>query len=242
MNIKAAYISKQGGRKKNEDYAAYAEKERYGCYLVADGLGGHYGGDLASKAVVKAILKAFNDSPGASVDHLKSYLDFAAKAMQRIRQELGREGALKTTLVALLIGRSGATWAHLGDSRLYYFRKGRLAFQTKDHSLPQRLVDLGEIRQDQVRCHEDRNRLLYVLDGEDTSRFTFSEKAVPLCAGDAFLLCSDGFWEYLYEEEMEKDLHASSTPDEWIDRMERKLLKRVEAKHDNYTALAVMVR
>jgi len=242
MKYKAALLSEKGGRKRNEDFSTFSERNGYGCYLVADGLGGHYGGDKASKTACKSILEAFEKSPGSSVNHLNSYLDCACKAMERLRAEIKVDNAAKTTLVVLLIGNKNATWAHIGDSRLYYFHSGRIIFQTKDHSIPQRLADIGEISIDQIRFHEDRNLLLKVFEGNDISRFTLLDKEVPINRGDTFLLCSDGFWECIYEAEMENELKRSSTPESWLNQMEGVLLKRVKPKHDNYSALAVIVR
>ncbi len=243
MRFKAALVSKAGGRKANEDFASFSEKKGYGCYLVADGLGGHRGGALASKRACESIIEAFHNSPGASVNHLVRYLEYAGKAMDDLQKELGLPDAAKTTLVVLLASRSGkVTWAHIGDSRLYYFRKNSLAFQTKDHSLPQRLVDVGEITPDQVRFHEDRNRLLSVFTDHDISRFTYLNKIISIKRGDAFLLCSDGFWDYINEDEMVNALKTTKKPELWLSRMEVKLLLRATGKYDNYTALAVLVR
>jgi len=242
MKLKASVLTKPGGREKNEDYAAYYERRGCACFLVADGLGGHRGGELASKTACESALEAFQNRPGVSVDHLNSYLKHASRAMSALRSKTGLEDSLKTTLVILVTDKKSAIWAHIGDSRLYYFNSGRLAFQTKDHSLPQRLVEIGEITFDQIRFHEDRNRLISVFEGEDVSRFTLLDEPVLINEGDAFLLCSDGFWDYVYETEMEYHLQRSRTPAGWISRLEDKLLERAEGNYDNYTALAVINR
>lgn len=242
MKLRTSVLTKPGGREKNEDYAAYSGRRGYYCFLVADGLGGHRGGELASRTACESVLEAFNKRPGGSVDHLHGYLKHAGRAMSALRSKTGLADSLKTTLVILLIDKKSATWAHIGDSRLYYFNSGRLAFQTKDHSLPQRLVDIGEIRFDQIRFHEDRNRLISVFEGEEVSRFTLLKAPIPINEGDAFLLCSDGFWDYVYEAEMESNLQRSRTPAGWISHLEDKLLERAEGNYDNYTALAVIAR
>ena len=241
MEISAAYITKPGGRKHNEDYADYLVYDGLGCYVVADGLGGHRKGDLASQTACQSIISAFKQEPGSSADHMTEYLRTAGLALENARLKVGLEDGVKTTLVLLLTGKESAIWAHLGDSRLYYFRNGKIFDQTKDHSLPQRLADIGEISQDQIRSHEDGNRLLSVFDGPDISHFSRSCQPVSLSEGDAFLLCSDGFWDYVYEEEMERCYIQTSDPKSWLEKMESKLLSRVEPGHDNYTALAVRV-
>ncbi len=216
MEISAAYITKPGGRKHNEDYADYLIYDDSGCYVVADGLGGHRKGDLASQTACQSIISAFKQEPGSSADHMTEYLQKAGLALENARLKVGLRNGVKTTLVLLLTGKTSAIWAHLGDSRLYYFHNGKIAYQTKDHSLPQRLAEIGEISQNQIRCHEDRNRLLSVFDGPDISRFSTSEQPVSLNKGDAFLLCSDGFWDYVYEEEMETCYKQTSEPKSWL--------------------------
>ncbi len=242
MKLKTSLLTRPGGREKNEDYSTYFEHRGRACFLVADGLGGHQGGEVASKTVCESVLEAFRQGPGVSSGHLQRYLKQAGRALEATRNKTGLSDSLKTTLVALLVDKRSASWAHIGDSRLYYFQAGRLAYQTRDHSLPQRLVDIGEITSDQIRFHEDRNRLTSVFEGEDISRFSILQKAVPIAQGDAFLLCSDGFWDYVCESEMEFNLQRSRTPTGWIARLEEKLLERAEGRYDNYTALAVMVR
>lgn len=239
MKYKVALISNKGGRNKNEDYAGYFQQGKHGCYVVADGLGGHYGGEIAAKTACAGVLEAFKKQPGSTADFLESYLNSAGRAMESLKKKIGRENSAKTTLVILLTSNNNATWAHVGDSRIYHFKSKRLVFQTRDHSLPQHLADSGEITADQIRFHEDRNCLLKVFDGDDTSSFTLLGKMTEVNHDDAFLLCSDGFWDYVYEGEMEKDLEFSTSPERWLFSMEKRLLERAEYKHDNYTALAV---
>jgi len=241
MIIKFDALSKPGGRKNNEDFTAAAVSNKCGCYLVADGLGGHRGGDIASRTACESIISAFQASPGSSVEHLSGYLQAAGLELEKKQQEYGFVDAIKTTLVILLIGRNGATWAHIGDSRLYYFKRCKLEFQTRDHSLTQKLVDLGEIAEEEMRNHEDRNQLFSVFDSADISCFSLLNKIVDIEKGDAFLLCSDGFWEYVLEVDMERLLFDHQQPERWLEEMEKILLQRVELGHDNYSALAVMV-
>jgi PPM family protein phosphatase len=241
MRVKAEKITRPGGRKYNEDYALYTTHNAYGCFLVADGLGGHQGGALAAKTACDSFVEAFKKEPGASVEWLKSYLNHSALALDDLQNRSVMQDTAKTTMVVLLLGAGSATWAHIGDSRLYYFHAGSIAHQTRDHSLPQRLVDIGEIKPDQIRRHEDRNRLLKVFDGSKNCQFESFGKSAAISKGDAFLLCTDGFWEYVLEPEMVEDLKTATDPADWLSRMEKRLLSRVKPNHDNYTALAVLI-
>ncbi|NLA27454.1 MAG: serine/threonine-protein phosphatase [Firmicutes bacterium] len=242
MQLVAAQLSKTGGRKENQDYCACLNKGGYGCYLVADGLGGHRGGALAARTAGESILKAFAASPGASIKQLKGYLDQAREEMLLRGKQSDVPLRLKTTLVVLLSDFESALWAHIGDSRLYYFKAATLHFQTSDHSVPQQLVKSGVIAAEQVRDHEDRNRLLAAFDGGDLERIEYAVEPVKLERDDAFLLCTDGFWECVYENEMEEDLAGAANPDGWLGLMEKRLLMRAKHNNDNYTALAVLSR
>lgn len=149
-----------------------------------------------------------------------------------------RQCAMKTTAAALALEPGRAVWAHAGDSRLYHFTDGKLAFQTMDHSAAQIGVMLGEITQDQVRFHVDRNRVLRAL-GQD-GELTVETRETALGPGrHAFLLCSDGFWEYVLESEMEEDLQNAGSPEDWLERMRARLREKVPADNDNNTAAVV---
>jgi len=113
--------------------------------------------------------------------------------------------------------------------------------QTRDHSVPQALVDAGALQPDMIRNHPDRNQLLRSLGSPGPLHPTLLGHPVALAAGDAFLLCSDGFWEYVLEAEMEQELAEASNPQTWLSRMEARLLWRAPAWHDNYTAIVVLV-
>ncbi|MDR1698968.1 MAG: hypothetical protein LBR75_04005, partial [Prevotellaceae bacterium] len=146
---------------------------------------------------------------------------------------------MKSTAVLLLCRNNQAIIAHVGDSRGYYFSNGSILFQTIDHSVSQMAVLRGEITAAQIRFHEDRNRLLRALGGEENVHAEVSLIPSPLAPGDAFLLCSDGFWEYVTENEMAIDLTKSATPDEWLSYLTARIGKRISGKNDNLSAIAI---
>jgi serine/threonine protein phosphatase PrpC len=235
----SAILSKPGGRKSNEDSADRTERDGVLCAVVADGLGGHAGGEVASRVVCEAAMASFAGnlevSPGAIESHIRA-ADDALREQQVARPELA---TMRSTIVMLVANATHAVWGHVGDSRLYHFRDGAVVSQTKDHSVPQHLVDAGEIDFAAIRGHEDRNRLLSALGQEDPSRSTVAAEAIALREGDAFVLCTDGFWEHVVEVEMELDFAKSRLPSEWLALMEGRLRERVEGRYDNYTALAI---
>lgn len=148
---------------------------------------------------------------------------------------------MRSTATVLLLDDTKAWWAHVGDTRLFHFANGRIVHRTKDHSVPQAMVDAGDIGYDDIRHHEDRNRLTRTLGNGGKARGTILEHPVEIRAGDAFLLCTDGFWEFVTEAEMEATLSKADTPENWLAQMERFLLRKAPADHDNYTATAILV-
>jgi serine/threonine protein phosphatase PrpC len=101
------------------------------------------------------------------------------------------------------------------------------------------MVDAKQLKASEIRHHEDRNRLLRSLGGREEVRATIEEKAHSIRPGDAFLLCSDGFWEYVTETAMEVDLAKSGSPSDWLRFMELRIRAAAPEDQDNYTAVAV---
>ena len=234
------YVASQGGRDYNEDSLLYAQAGNTGCWVVADGLGGHGGGDTASRVACQAVIDSFRANPAVTPEACLAHIQAADQAVRR--EQIAQPGLvrMRTTIVVLICDASQAVWGHAGDSRLYHFRGGAILYQTKDHSLPQHLVEAGEIAAAQIRRHEDRSRLLRVLGEEGAFQPTVLAEPVPIGAGDAFLLCTDGFWENVYELEMELDFAKSGKPADWLKFMEIRLQERVSGSHDNYSAIGII--
>ncbi len=235
MKETIAKLTDCGGKEINDD-TVYAEQNKGTYVFVGDGLGGYAGGRQASQAAGKAILAAAEKDSMLTEENLRKAASAADAAVRALQEET--KGNMKTTLVFLAIEDGKARWMHVGDSRLYHFHEGEIAHQTMDHSVSQMAVLMGDITRDQIRFHEDRNRVLRALGAENCKPDVFSQE-VPVTSSDAFLLCTDGFWEYVYEEEMMAALREAKDPEAWLSRMEQLLLGRVKEDNDNYTAAAV---
>lgn len=223
-----------GGRSKNEDSVTGMHKGDHMCFLVADGLGGHGDGDLASKAAVDTIREAWDGTISAA-----EWERLLELAHARIQQMQTPQKQMKTTLVGLMMDAERAVWAHVGDSRLYHFLDGRLVFQTQDHSASQIAVMLGEITPAQIRTSKDRSTLIKALGqpGSAPAAQIHSQLLEP--GAHAFLLCTDGFWEYVLEEEMEQDLQIAHSAKQWLGKMRHRLQARAPSENDNNSAIVI---
>ncbi len=232
------FYSDIGGRTGNEDAASILEEPGKGMLaVIADGLGGHGGGALASQTALRTVLDLFS---GEAVTDPADLSPWFEKAHQEVSALQTPECKMKTTMVLLHIKDDMAMWAHVGDSRLYHFVNGRLTEQTVDHSVSQMAVFRGEITQDQIRGHEDRNRLTSALGGSGKIRAELSKKIPLRGAEHAFLLCTDGFWEYVYEEEMERACQEAASARDWMEKMGLCLVSHARPGHDNNSAAAII--
>ena len=238
MKISTAYLSEQGGREKNDDTVCIRRKENKLCVFVGDGLGGYDNGKFASEKAAQTMIEYFDQQDSLDEDQMQAAAMLANKNIKE--QQVIRNSNMKTTIVVLGIDDLKARWMHVGDSRLYHFKNGKIVDQTMDHSVSQIAVLMGEISQEEIRFHEDRNRVLRAL-GSDNAKPDISKLTIIDGRKEAFLLCTDGFWEYVYEEEMEEALRKSKNPEQWIEKMRVILEKRVPKGNDNYTAAAVFL-
>jgi len=239
MKIETYTSSNQGGRDYNEDTVRCYAQNGVCAAVVADGLGGHGGGQIASSIAADTIVGLFSQNPTLEKGYLQSVFEQANKAVLN-KQTVSQK--MKSTGVALFVKDNNVMWAHAGDSRLYYFKDGVITAYTLDHSVSQMTVFSGEITREQIRHHSDRNRVLRAFGGDDTIKAEVSPALTLESGSHAFLLCTDGFWEYVFENEMEAELAKAKTPKDWVDGMNRLLASRVPKDHDNFSAAALFFK
>lgn len=242
MTFTHATLTHPAGRRVNEDASgSHQISATQGCWVVADGLGGHGGGDVASRITVDTIVETYRNTPEFAPSYLGKVMELAQQAIAERQQDDYRLSGMRSTAVVLLLDDAEALWAHVGDTRLYHLANGRIVAQTRDHSVPQAMVDAGDIGYGDIRHHEDRNRLTRSLGNRGKFRITSLDRPVAIGANDAFLLCTDGFWEFVTEDNMEATLAESGTPEIWLRAMEAILLSHAPSGHDNYTATAIFM-
>lgn len=244
LALEVAILSEPGGRAYNEDACGHWHSPGELCCVLADGAGGHGGGDIASRLVVEHLLQSFATRPGADGPVLERLVRHTNRAMIDARVPNSERANMHSTVVSLVVDfvHHRAIWAHAGDSRLYWFRDRRILTQTRDHSLVQSLVDAGIVAPDKARSHPNRSELRSAL-GIDDAQLEVDHSGTPreVEPGDVFLLCTDGLWEYVLEARLEATLERSATPQQWLAALEQEVADatRDRSNHDNFTALTV---
>jgi serine/threonine protein phosphatase PrpC len=189
--------SRTGKRANNEDRLAHCYSREALLTVVADGMGGHYYGEVAAQIAVQTLTESFQrEAKPALADpflFLQKAMSNAHHAILDFSGEHKLKDSPRTTCVACIIQQNIAYWAHVGDSRLYQLRDGKVVFQTRDHSRVQMLMDQGVITKAQAATHPDRNKVYSCLGGTQPPDIEFSRKT-PLEAGDVLALCTDGVW------------------------------------------------
>ena len=238
MRIQSFAFSSPGGREENQDHVSVREENNTGIYVLADGLGGHEDGKKASELAAKWLELSWK--PG-KIDEPKAWLNEQFHMANRLLEKYAemKTAKVRTTLVALMLDEKSATWAHTGDSRLYYFHGSRIDRFTADHSVAYKKFKSGEISRTEIGRDDDQNALLKTLGSAD--RWEPDTDNCSLEPGDAFLLCSDGFWEYVRDEEILFDLLKSTTPREWAEHLLVRVMGRIEQGNDNLSLITVMV-
>ncbi|ABS01566.1 PP2C family protein-serine/threonine phosphatase [Kineococcus radiotolerans] len=203
------------GRSSNQD-SGYAGPH---LLVVADGMGGHAGGDVASSLAVGELSILDGESHGSddAAQHLHDALEAAnAQLRRRVGDEPDLAG-MGTTVTAILRAGSRLVLAHIGDSRGYLLREGRLTQLTKDHSYVQSLLDEGRISPEEAERHPQRSVIMRVLTGRDDDEADVSvREAKP---GDRYLLCSDGLSGVVSHETLAETLAAGMDPDTTCQRL-----------------------
>ena len=223
--------SGRGAPAVNEDRVAEYASNRSALWLLADGLGGHGCGEIASAEALSSILQKAQKG----VYDLQELARCANEKILALQKDQQKGLPMRCTLVAALGREESFQWGHVGDSRLYYFRDGRIIAQTRDDSVSQLAVSLGELEPDWLRGSPDQNRLTHAL-GEEPLVFHLAAAVRPQ-PGDAFLLCSDGFWKGVWETEMLLDLCKSYSAREWGELMLCRVLAGPTMPEDNFTLL-----
>ncbi|MCA3003624.1 MAG: serine/threonine-protein phosphatase [Rhodocyclaceae bacterium] len=233
--------SKIGGRKVNQDRLAYSYYKDTLLMVIADGLGGYARGEIAAEIAVNTLNHRFQAEARTVLQRPREFLESAVHAAHRAIVAFADKHDLlecpRTTIVAVILQNGIAQWAHVGDSRLYYFRSGRLATATQDHSRVQQMVEAGVITSEQAAVHPDRNKIYNCLGGVIPPTIAHSDEW-KLQVGDSIWISTDGFWGPLSAAEI-----ATRLSTENILSLAPKLMEEAEdkagAESDNLSVVAL---
>jgi protein phosphatase len=232
-----------GGRKTNQDRMGYSFTRDALLLLLADGMGGHQGGEIAASIAMQTVGMMFRlqarpyvKKPERFLEEalLQAHHDIQAHAVANDLPELPR-----TTIVACLVQHNCALWAHCGDSRLYWVRRNQILARTRDHSHIEYLIERGRADPLERATHPDRNKLYNCLGASSPPKIALSARA-GLQPGDVLLLCSDGLWSMLPDSEI---VHRLSHPGGVVSAVPEMVNMAAAiggAGADNVTALGIM--
>lgn len=205
--------TRTGKRANNEDRLAHCYSRDSLLMVVADGMGGHYFGEVAAQIAVQTLSESFQRQGTTRIRDpflfLQTGMLSAHSAILDFAGTHHLEDSPRTTCVACLVQNNVAYWAHVGDSRLYHLRKGRVLAQTRDHSRVRLLLDQGVITEAEALNHPDKNKVYSCLGGTQMPEIEFSRKT-PLEAGDVLIACTDGVWGVIDGERIAKALNGAN--------------------------------
>jgi PPM family protein phosphatase len=230
-----------GTRRNNQDRVAYSYSKDALLLAVADGMGGHIKGEVAAEITVTLLVERFQRNARPTIKNPFEFLSEALHAAHQAITDYADENTLsespRTTIVVCVIQNGKAYWAHVGDSRLYFFRDGTLITRTNDHSRVQQMLDAGLITKQQAAVHPERNRIYNCLGGPQLP-LVWLANPMPVIAGDTIMLSSDGFWAHLPPEEIGVAIERQSIVDA-LPGLMQVAEKRAGKKADNLTLVAM---
>lgn len=240
MRIEHAELSLVGDREDNQDRVSVAVANRAAFMIVIDGMGGHSDGSRAADTALQSLLQSFSQVTTPLLDPL----GFLHLALSRAHDDVARLGVgvsvdarPRATTAVCLVQEGSAYWAHIGDSRVYLIRHGKVVKRTRDHSHVELLLREGKITEAEVANHPMRNFVECCLGGDPAiPEMTISTRQ-PLQPGDVLLLCTDGIWANLSDQ----DIGMFFRPDYedlrvWLEALGRRAVQASAPYSDNSTA------
>ncbi|WP_426190477.1 PP2C family protein-serine/threonine phosphatase [Massilia sp. DWR3-1-1] len=242
MQFSVYQQSQIGGRKVNQDRMGYSFTREALLLVLADGMGGHVRGEVAATIMLQTMSTLFQQQATPYVKKPERFLEEAFlaghHAIHRYRTVHALPETPRTTVVACLIQHNTAIWAHCGDSRLYWMRRGQILGRTRDHSHIEHLIERGLAAPSERATHPDRNKLYNCIGAASLPRIEVGRQA-RLLPGDVVLLCSDGLWGSVSDADITHRL-ATQTIVRAIPELVETAVSVAGPGGDNTTALAIM--
>jgi protein phosphatase len=204
-------------RELNEDSGTYVKpddpellRSKGLLIIVADGMGGHSAGEVASGLAVEVVSRVYYEDGGDPRSALENAFHEANKAIHKAAESDASKNGMGTTCTAMVLQDGTAISAHVGDSRLYLVRDSSIYLMTEDHSAVMEMVKAGLITLEQARHHPEKNVILRAMGSHAEVEVTTWKEPFPVRAGDRFLLCSDGLYDLVEDEEIRRIVMLSA--------------------------------
>lgn len=244
MQLEFFQLTSAGDRKINQDYMAHIVNDDYALFVVADGLGGHHAGEKASQFFCQGMLNCAQMYYKLMVQNpreaLLAWIDDAITEMRVLFADDQLAGRAYTTCAILYLDDRISMTAHCGDSRIYRMTPKEVLWRTRDHSIPQDLLDIGLISEEELAQHPEQNQLTRSINV--SKNHAIDIKLLPAIEeNETFVLCSDGFWGYVKQDEM-LELADLGCKKESLAKLARLSIYRAKGKSDNVTVLSVRCR
>lgn len=244
MHLEFFQLTSPGDRRANQDAMVHIVNNDYALFIVADGLGGHQAGEKASQFFCKGMLKyAKTYSKKMAQNPREIFLAWINDAIDEMRVLFADDqlaNGAYTTCAILYLDENLTVVAHCGDSRVYHMTPKEILWRTRDHSIPQDLLDIGLITEEELARHPEQNQLTRSINVNKLHPIDINILA-PINKDETFVLCSDGFWEYVKKEEFLQlaDLESNKTN---LAKLVRLSIYRAMGKSDNVTAQTIRCR
>ena len=243
MKFSVYQVSRKGGRQKNEDRMGYCYTRSSGLFALADGMGGHPEGEVASQLALQTLAASFQrDAKPLLTDPVRFLQEAVLASHQQLLRYATDRGLMdtpRTTIVACVLQGQSAYWAHCGDSRLYLVRGDQLVARTRDHSyseLHDALLQSGKPLP--ADAHRFNRNVLFTCLGSPGKPVVDSSGLLQLQPGDRLMLCSDGLWGSLSDAAILQTLSERPISDA-VPELAEQALRQGGPKSDNVTVLAV---
>lgn len=241
MELDSAQVSLIGHRQDNQDRAEVLFGDESQLAIVADGMGGHARGDLAAETAIASLVDSFRrlrQRPMAPEKFFETALATAHEEVLALGAGMRPEIRPGTIIVCALVTANRLSWSHVGDSRAYLIRDGRIIARTQDQSVVGDLLAAGEITAEQALIHPDRHMVQYCLGVDEVTPPIPVSEPRKLKAGDIVLLCSDGLWSQLGEAYIVERLSQADDLQQSLQALAEDAVRGGHPQSDNVTAVA----
>jgi PPM family protein phosphatase len=244
MQLEFFQLTNVGDREANQDYMANIVENDFALFIVADGLGGHQAGEKASQFFCECMLsraktysKQIADNP---VDSFSAWIKDAINEMKVLFDDDHIADQAHTTCAVLYLDDQQTLVAHCGDSRVYKLNPTEIVWRTRDHSVPEDLLNVGLITEEELAHHPEQNHLTRSINVNKAHAIDIKLFS-PIAQDETFVLCSDGFWGHVKQEELLQLANLESNIDQ-LNRLAMLSVYRANGNSDNLTVISVRCR